>query len=83
MVRYGELPETTQTTKDISAYLINYLDNNRLTAQDVANLLDRSQSYAYLRVHGKKSFTIDDIQIIANWLGFLSVRDFINAVTAS
>lgn len=80
MVRKEQLASTGTVTKEISAYVSNKLESNGQTAQDVANVLNRSYNYAYLRVQGLKSFTIDELEKIAYMLGCHSVFELISAV---
>lgn len=80
MVRKNELRETSDLTKELSSFLKDELEKKNKTAQDIADALERSYTYAYLRVQGLKSFTLDELDEVAKVLEIKSVYELIAAV---
>ena len=72
--------KTGALTKELSAFLQDELEKRGKTAQDIAKALNRSYTYAYVRVQGTKSFTLDELEIVAHILGVKTVYELIAAV---
>ena len=68
--------KTSETSKEISAYIRKELTARNKTAQDVAEAMNRSYTFAY---QGIKSFTIDELDNIATLIGINSVYELIAA----
>lgn len=71
--------KTSETSKENSAYIRKELTARNKTAQDVAEAMNRSYAFAYVRVQGIKSFTIDELDNIATLIGINSVYELIAA----
>ena len=76
MVDYKDMRPTSQETKSIGLFLRDRFRQHKLTNARIAPLLQRQDSYVDLRVAGRKSFTIDDLEVIREKLGDESLEEF-------
>lgn len=76
MVDYKDMRPTSQETKDIGLFIRDRFRQLGLTNARIAPLLNRQDSYVDLRVAGRRPFTIDDLEVIREKLGYESLEDF-------
>ncbi|MDK6644228.1 hypothetical protein [Alloscardovia omnicolens] len=76
MVDYKDMRPTSQETKDIGLFIRDRFRQQGLTNARIAPLLSRQDSYVDLRVAGRRPFTIDDLEVIREKLGYTSLEDF-------
>lgn len=76
MVDYKDMRPTSRETKDIGLFIRDRFRQLGLTNARIAPLLNRQDSYVDLRVAGRRPFTIDDLEVIREKLGYESLEDF-------
>jgi predicted XRE-type DNA-binding protein len=79
MVRNSELPEIGHTAKSMADFVRRLIDQKNMTQEEVGTIIDRAQSYASLRIKGLKSWTIDELDVLAPHLGYVDGLDLMLA----
>lgn len=73
MVRMSELHEQSELIQKLALFIRRKTEEKSLSSKDVGDWIKHSQSYAYIRLQGKASFTIDDLDALAPALGYKDI----------
>ncbi|OTA27243.1 hypothetical protein B9G54_01610 [Alloscardovia macacae] len=80
MVRNEDFKEQSEFTKSVAAFVRERMSERGLTTQNVADRIKHAKSYAYNRIQGNQSFTLDDLIELSPALGFKDVYAFMRAL---
>lgn len=69
MVRNSEMPEMGEFARAYARAVRAAVDAAGLSGSEVARRLGRAQSYASVRLQGRKAWTLDELDDIAHILG--------------
>lgn len=69
MVRNEELPGVGAFAQAVAAAVKSMVDDAGISGSELGRRLDRAQSYASLRLNGRKAWTLDELDAIASLLG--------------
>lgn len=69
MVRNSELPEVGAFAQAVAHAVKAEVDAAGISSVRLGVLLGRAQSYAHLRLNGRKAWTLDELDVIARALG--------------
>lgn len=72
VVRNSELPAVGGLTSLFARAIKEATEDAGLSGSEVARRLGRAQSYVSLRMNGRKSWTLDELEAIAEMLGLTS-----------
>lgn len=80
MVRNTELKETSAATKLIAETVASMINKAGWSQARTGRIIDKSQSYASLRIKGLTSWTTDDLDNLAKALGYGNAFGLLDAV---
>lgn len=80
MVRNTELKETSAVTKLIAETVASMINKAGWSQARTGRIIDKSQSYASLRIKGLASWTTDDLDNLAKALGYGNAFGLLDAV---
>ena len=69
MVRNSEIPEVGTFSQVVARVVKARLDDAGISGSELGRRLDRAQSYASLRLNGRKAWTLDELDRISSMLG--------------
>lgn len=78
MVRNTELKETSAATKLIAETVASMINKAGWSQARTGRIIDKSQSYASLRIKGLASWTTDDLDNLAKALDYIESRNSIH-----
>lgn len=69
MVRNSEISQTSMFTQDIAGVVRALTQEHGISQTQIAERLNRVQSYVSLRMQGRKAWTTNDLDVLAAMLG--------------